>query len=111
MMVRVNTRRIGAVFPPTNEVDNAVTYLSQGSATASPLLEFPLHGTQALGQVKDNRDPCQVHAEIPPQPLDRADPKNGLHAEEQPLPIWGVMPTREPLASSANGNCHAGLKK
>jgi hypothetical protein len=25
------------------------------------------------------------------------------------LPIWGVMPTREWLAGSSHGNCHAGL--
>jgi hypothetical protein len=98
----VNTRRIGDVFPPTNEVDNAVTYLSQGSATASPPLEFLLHGTQALGQVEDNRDSCQVHAEIPPQPLDRADAKNGLHAEEQP---WAIPPHRFEYAE-IDKTCH-----
>jgi hypothetical protein len=27
-----------------------------------------------------------------------------------PLPIWGVMPTRELLACSSQGNCHAGLR-
>jgi hypothetical protein len=27
-----------------------------------------------------------------------------------PLPIWGAKPTREWLASSSNGNCHAGLR-